>query len=320
MSSKKVVRNNATATPVVAASAVSAVTPAPVVAAPAVTTTPAVAPVVATPAETQPKKGRSKKATPTVEATATTAPVVAAPATAPKGRGGRKAATATVAPATDASVAGGAPKAKRARKGTVTATVEATPAPVVAEAAAAEEDDGRRSFKARFPDQELFDGRFIGSTPYQAGSKALSIYYRNFKKANPTASPPNMIRFSICETTRGSNKAESSYIGSRKQLDAPVSYTISGKDGTTREIVKNFKNHLQRVKLGENGAEMVGGMPLSEYMAQGSSAVVATPVATASASATVTATATATSPVAAEAPAKASRKGSKKQVAAVASS
>jgi len=75
-----------------------------------------------------------------------------------------------------------------------------------------------------------------------------------------------MIKFSICETTRGSNKTESSYVGSRKQLDSPVSYTITGKDGA-RQIVKNFKNHLQRIKVGENGLEMVGGKPLSEYMA-----------------------------------------------------
>ena len=298
MSSKKVVRNNATAP--VAAASVAAATPV---------------------AETQntqpaaPKRQSKKNSTPAVEATATpasspaasspapeaAAPVAAAPvAAAPaKGRGSRKAAAATTAPEASttpasspaarrgkkaqaaatpaASTEAAAPKAKRARKGTVTATVTAE---ATTEAAAEGEDDGRRSFKAKFENQELFDGRFIGTTPYQASSKALSIYYRNFKKANPNTAPPALVRFSICETTRGSNKAESSYIGSRRQLAEPVTYTITGKDGP-RDIVKNFKNHLQRIKLGENGVEMVGGMPLSEYMAQngGAAPVVATPAA-----------------------------------------
>ena len=235
---------------------------------------------------------------------------------------------ATEAVATEAvatPVATEAPKARgrKAKASTDIAPKKAESAPKVVEESAAaaegEEDDGRRSFKAKFPGQELFDGRFIGSTPYQAGSKALSIFYRNFKKANPEGVAPTVIKFSICETTRGSNKTESSYVGSRKQLDNPVSYNITGKDGV-RQIVKNFKNHLQRIKVGENGLEMVGGKPLSEYLGTSSVASVETPVAPAATVATVATSvapvvatvATPVAPVVATPATKATRKQSKK--------
>ena len=245
---------------------------------------------------------------PVATAPVATAPVATAPV-APKGRG-RKA----VAPKEEETPV---KKTKRAPKVTEEPVVAATPAAVTATTEGGEEeDDGRRSFKAKFPGQELFDGRFIGSTPYQAGSKALSIFYRNFRKANPEGVAPNMIKFSICETTRGSNKTESSYVGSRKQLDSPVSYTITGKDGA-RQIVKNFKNHLQRIKVGANGLEMVGGKPLSEYMASPSTASTASPASPASPSTASPSTdaPVVASVVAAETPAtKVTRKQSKKVV------
>ena len=103
-----------------------------------------------------------------------------------------------------------------------------------------EDDDEKkiRSFKVRLPDKEDFEGRFTGLTPYQAANKALSKYYRE------VANPLHEITFSICESTRKSKKNVYTYIGQRNKLDTPVRYKI--QDG--REIVKNFKNYLKKVK------------------------------------------------------------------------
>ena len=96
-----------------------------------------------------------------------------------------------------------------------------------------------RSFKVKLPDNADYEGRFTGLTPYQAANKALSKYFREGKKDLNTE-----ISFCICESTRKSKKHVYTYTGSRVQLATPVKYTI--QDG--REIVKNFKNNLKKVK------------------------------------------------------------------------
>lgn len=98
-----------------------------------------------------------------------------------------------------------------------------------------------RSFKVRLPDKTEFEGRFTGLTPYQAANKALSKYFRETEK------PKTEITFSICESTRKSKKTVYTYVGRRQKLDVPVTYKI--QDG--REIVKNFKNSLKKVKKSE---------------------------------------------------------------------
>ena len=95
-----------------------------------------------------------------------------------------------------------------------------------------------RSFKVKLPNKEDFEGRFTGLTPYQAANKALSKYFRE------TPDPLTEITFSICESTRKSKKTTYTYIGKRQKLDVPVSYTI--QDG--RQITKNFKNFLKKIK------------------------------------------------------------------------
>ncbi len=202
-----------------------------VAAAPVVETAPA--PVVeAAPAKAQ--KG-GKKAAPVVE---TTPVVEAAPAKAQKG--GKKVAAATPAPVVEATpavqVAGAKTKKVAAKK--VVETTEATDA---------EETGDRRirSFKVKLPGSEEFEGRFTGLTPYQAANKALSKYFRETEK------PQAEITFSICESTRKSRKATYTYVGRRQKLDTPVTYKI--QDG--REIVKNFKNSLKKVKKSESATE-----------------------------------------------------------------
>ena len=95
-----------------------------------------------------------------------------------------------------------------------------------------------RSFKVKLPESEKYEGRFTGLTPYQAANKALSKFFRESNK------PDAEITFSICESTRKSKKSTYTYVGKRVQLEIPVKYKI--QDG--REIVKNFKNTLKKVK------------------------------------------------------------------------
>jgi hypothetical protein len=198
------------------------------------------APVV----EAAPQKGGKKTST-KVEATPVPAKVEAAPQ-----KGGKKAAPAPVkveaTPAKGvkkAPVAAAKTEAKGGKK-TATPKAEKKPAKKVETDAEAEGEEGDRhvrSFKVRLPGKEEFEGRFTGLTPYQAANKALSKYFRETEK------PQTKITFSICESTRKSKKAVYTYIGQRQKLDTPVSYKI--QDG--REIVKNFKNSLKKVKKSE---------------------------------------------------------------------
>jgi hypothetical protein len=95
-----------------------------------------------------------------------------------------------------------------------------------------------RSFKVKLPNKEEFEGRFTGLTPYQAANKALSKYFREVDN------PDGEVTFCIIESTRKSKKTVYTYVGKRYKLEVPVVYKI--QDG--REIVKNFKNSLKKVK------------------------------------------------------------------------
>lgn len=98
-----------------------------------------------------------------------------------------------------------------------------------------------RSFKVRLPEAEEYIGRFTGLTPYQAANKALSKYYRETENAKKD------IQFSIRESTRGSKRSTYTYKGARLKLKDPVKYTITANN-EEREIIKNFKNKLTKVK------------------------------------------------------------------------
>ena len=228
------------------------------------------APVSAPAPVVEAKESKAKKAAPAkVEATPAPAPVVEA---APKQKAGaKKAAPVEVpAPAPAPVVEAAAPK-KVAKK--VAAAAPAVAAPkqkggkaagakkaaakpakqpkakkVVEEGEAEEGEKGVRSFKVKLPGTEEFTGRFTGLTPYQAANKALSKFFRENKAAK------NEITFSIVESTRGSKRSTYTYNGKREKLTAPVKYSIKGNDGAVREIVKEYKNKLTKVKKAETKA------------------------------------------------------------------
>lgn len=206
-------------------------------------------------AASEAKKG-GKKAAPAKKVEAAPAPAAASETK----KGGKKAAASSEA--APAPVAAASEAKKGGKKATASKTEKAASSEakkVVKKAAAAveeeEEIDGEeagdrrdrriRSFKVKLPGKEEFEGRFTGLTPYQAANKALSKYFRETDK------PKSEITFSICESTRKSKKAVYTYIGRRQKLDTPVTYKI--QDG--REIVKNFKNSLKKVKKSESATE-----------------------------------------------------------------
>ena len=248
---------------------------APVVSATVVSATVASAPVVQTGASKKPrgKKAVSETVAPVVASAPVVAPVATAttPVVAKKPRGKKVVAepTATLetsakptkrtrktpATATDGVVASAsavvAPKQRGRGKKVVTEAspsdaVPATTAPVVAED---EEDSSTRSFKVQLPGNEEYVGRFTGLTPYQAANKALSKYFRENKTLKTE------ITFSIRESTRGSKRSTYTYNGKREKLDNPVKYSIKNLNGEAREIVKEYKNKLVKVKKTENTAE-----------------------------------------------------------------
>ncbi len=230
-------------------------TPAPVAAAP-VEATPApqkggkkttaapaqkAAPVEATPAPAPQKGGKKVAAQKAAPAPVAAAPVEATPAPAQKAtKGAKKAAAPAQKAGAKAEKKAPAQKAAKAEK-------KAAPAKEAADEEGDEESGDRRirSFKVKLPGKEEFEGRFTGLTPYQAANKALSKYFRETEK------PKAEITFSICESTRKSKKSVYSYVGKRQKLDTPVTYKI--QDG--REIVKNFKNSLKKVKKSETATE-----------------------------------------------------------------
>ena len=237
MAGKKLQKTNNTAP--VAAPVVEAV---PVVAAaPVVEVTPVVA---AAPGVTQ-KGGRKKKVEAVVETVATPA-VTEVVATTPL-KGGKKAkAVATTSSVTVAASTTEETKPKAAQKGgrkkkELTPVVSVAVTDVDVDSAT---DRHVRSFKVKLPNKEDFEGRFTGLTPYQAANKALSKYFRE------TETPSAEITFSICESTRKSKKTVYTYVGKRQKLEVPVTYKI--QDG--REIVKNFKNSLKKVKKSDTAA------------------------------------------------------------------
>ena len=189
-------------------------------------------------------KQKGGKAAPKVEA-AVVAPAPVVEAAAPK-KVAKKAVAAAPAPAAAAPKQKGGAKAAGAKK--AAAKPAAKPAKVakkVVEEDGEEGEKGVRSFKVKLPGTEEFTGRFTGLTPYQAANKALSKYFRENKAAK------SEITFSIVESTRGSKRSTYTYNGKREKLTAPVKYSIKGNDGAVREIVKEYKNKLTKVKKAE---------------------------------------------------------------------
>jgi hypothetical protein len=205
-----------------------------------------------------PQKG-GKKAAPASTPTVVAAPV-ATPVATPvaEQKGGKKVAAPKVAAPVATPVAGKSkakkaavpetPKVQKAagtKKAAAPKTPKAPKAPkeeVIEDAEGELDPKGVRSFKVQLPGTEEYSGRFTGLTPYQAANKALSKFFRENKDTT------SEISFSIRESTRGSKRSTYTYNGKREKLDVPVKYSIKSPSGEAREIVKEYKNKLTKVK------------------------------------------------------------------------
>ena len=242
--------DSASVAPVEAVAAVVAAAAAPVVA-PVEAAPVEAAPVEVAPLKLPTKRGGAKAKVTPASTDAVVAPPLAAVAAETKPEPKKRVAKAKPVVEESEQTAG---KPKVAKKQAVKGkTAPKTPkvAKLVVETDVENDESGDRrirSFKVKLPDKEDFEGRFTGLTPYQAANKALSKYFRE------TENPKKEITFLICESTRKSKKSVYTYIGKRYQLDVPVKYTI--QDG--REIVKNFKNSLKKVKK----VDLIGGAPV----------------------------------------------------------
>jgi len=211
---------------------------------------PAPTPAAAAPAVAVAQKGGKKPtAAPTPVATAPAPVTAAATPTAQKG-GAKKTASAAPAAAAPAPKKAAAPKKAPVAEGGAKKAVAPKKAAAPKKDAKADdaeeegEDDpkGVRSFKVQLPGTEEYSGRFTGLTPYQAANKALSKFFRENKTVKTD------ITFSIRESTRGSKRTTYTYNGKREKLNVPVKYSIKSADGVAREIVKEYKNKLTKVK------------------------------------------------------------------------
>jgi len=213
---------------------------------------PAPTPAAAAPAVAVAQKGGKKPAAaPTPVATAPAPVTAVATPTAQKG-GAKKTASAAAAPAATAPAPKKAAAPKKAPVAEGGAKKVAAPKKAAAPKKDAKADDaeeegeddpkGVRSFKVQLPGTEEYSGRFTGLTPYQAANKALSKFFRENKTVKTD------ITFSIRESTRGSKRTTYTYNGKREKLNVPVKYSIKSADGVAREIVKEYKNKLTKVK------------------------------------------------------------------------
>jgi hypothetical protein len=148
-----------------------------------------------------------------------------------------------VAPVVPVKAAG--TKTKRAK--VVAPAAVAAPAVPAAESEPAQEEttaSGRpvRYFKLTFEGADP-RGRFSGTKPKQAASKALTSII-NQRKASSTETVGEF-NFSIVECTRGSKNKQYNYIGECVKLEQPTRVQIKG---TNKEIVYNFNNKVRKDK------------------------------------------------------------------------
>lgn len=107
-----------------------------------------------------------------------------------------------------------------------------------------------RSFRVKLAkDGELY-GRYNGDSPYQAANKALSEIIRKKLKDIEGGGKQKLknidepIYFYLVESTKGSQKKEYAYYGTRIKLDKAIEYKVNND----QVITKEYKNILRKIK------------------------------------------------------------------------
>jgi hypothetical protein len=99
-------------------------------------------------------------------------------------------------------------------------------------------EDGKRSFTVARTDAGKPGGRYISKTPYQAASKAARLLFQESGKKAP-------IRFTLKETTRGSDGKEFKYTATKSKLDKPVVFF----KGTEKEYSLEHKYSIKSCRM-----------------------------------------------------------------------
>ena len=112
----------------------------------------------------------------------------------------------------------------------------------------------KKSFSAKLTKEDKFHGRYMGGSPFQAASKALTEIIRR-----ADVKPGNEIVFCLKEITQKSANKRHFYLGERIKLPEPVIYSVDGN-----EIRKEFKNQIRKLRNAElskyiDDIELAGG-------------------------------------------------------------
>ena len=98
-------------------------------------------------------------------------------------------------------------------------------------------------------------GRYTGSTPKQAGSKAFTKMVQKSTKAGKKM--PKSTNIYLRESTRQSNRKTYGYVASRRKLDEPQMLEITdATTGETKQITYYYRNDVKKIAVPE---EMQGG-------------------------------------------------------------
>jgi hypothetical protein len=89
-------------------------------------------------------------------------------------------------------------------------------------------------------------GRYLSANPYNAAKKAANQLFRKIKndKNYNKFKSSKTLKFTLRETTSGSNKKEFTYKAVQTKLDKPIKITIKGK-----EIIYNYRIDITSLNM-----------------------------------------------------------------------
>lgn len=92
-------------------------------------------------------------------------------------------------------------------------------------------------------------GRYVGSNPKQAASKAYTKFIKKSGKAGKKGGHQTTLY--LRESSRGSNKKVYAYTAVRKALDEPQTREVTDDKGVTKTITNNFRNEIKKAAVPE---------------------------------------------------------------------
>jgi hypothetical protein len=101
-----------------------------------------------------------------------------------------------------------------------------------------------RFFKVVFPG-DIETGRYTGTTPKQAASKAFTKYMQRQRMQGEDVN--NTVTMSLKETTRGCDHNTYEYECKRTRLAEPMEIQITGEAGEQRTVRYEYRNEVKNV-------------------------------------------------------------------------